>query len=90
MRRIRLVVAAVAAMVAMLALSVPAMADVDFDGNRHGDRYENKYDRYEDLADEYYDALGEVYDDGVVYYSPLIGYDLDDIEDIEEIVEDID
>jgi hypothetical protein len=90
MRRIRLVVAAVAAMVAMLALSVPAMADVDFDGNRHGDRYDNKYDRYEDLADEYYDALGEVYDDGVVYYSPLIGYDLDDIEDIEEIVEDID
>jgi hypothetical protein len=87
MRRIRLVVAAVAAMVAMLALSVPAMADVDFDGNRHGDRYDNKYDRYEDLADEYYDALGEVYDDGVVYYSPLIGYDLDDIEDI---VEDID
>jgi hypothetical protein len=87
MRRIRLVVAAVAAMVAMLALSVPAMADVDFDGNRHGDRYDNKYDRYEDLADEYYDALGEVYDDGVVYYSPWIGYDLDYIE---EIVEDID
>jgi len=77
-------------MVAMLALSVPAMADVDFDGNRHGDRYEtkyeNKYDRYEDLADEYYDALEDVYDDdGVVYYSPLIGYDFDDIVDWEDI-----
>ena len=84
MRRIRLVVAAVAAMVAMLALSVPAMADVDFDGNRHGDRYE-------DLVDEYYDALEDVYDDdGVVYYSPLIGYDSDDIEDIVEDWEDID
>jgi hypothetical protein len=86
MRRIRLVVAAVAAMVAMLALSVPAMADVDFDGNRHGDRYENKYDRYEDLADEYYDALEDIYDDdGVVYYSPLIGYDFADIVDWEDI-----
>ena len=84
MRRIRLVVAAVAAMVAMLALSVPAMADVDFDGNRHGDRNE-------DLVDEYYDALEDVYDDdGVVYYSPLIGYDSDDILDIVEDWEDID
>ena len=87
MRRIRLVVAAVAAMVAMLAFSVPAMADVDFDGNRHGDRN----DKVEDLADEYYDALEDVYDDdGVVYYSPLIGYDSDDILDIVEDWEDID
>ena len=87
MRRIRLIVAVAATMVAMLAFSIPAMADVDFDGDRHGDRYENRYeDRYEDrldkradLIEDYYDELEDAYDeDGFFFYY----YDLDDIEDV--------
>jgi hypothetical protein len=86
MRRIRLIVAVVTTMVAMLAFSIPAMADVDFDGNRHGDRwYEDRYDRYEDRLDEradliedYYDELEDAYEDGFFYY-----YDIDDFLDID-------
>ena len=92
MRRIRVVVAAAATMVAMLTFSVPAMADVDFDGDRH-DRHEDRYDRYEDRIDEYedriddhYDALEEAYEDGLFYYNSFGVYDIDDIniEDIED------
>ena len=86
MRRIRLVVAVAATMVATLAFSVPAMADVDFDSDRHGDRYdkyEDRYDRYEDRIDEYYDALEEAYDeDGFFYYAPFALYDIAYIEDV--------
>ncbi len=88
MRRIRLVVAVAATMVAMLAFSIPAMADVDFDGDRHGDRYdkyEDRYDRYEDrlekradLIEDYYDELEDAYEDGFFYY-----YDIDDVLDID-------
>jgi hypothetical protein len=95
MRRIRLVVAAAATMLAMLTFSVPAMADVDFDSDRHEDRYdkyEDRYDRYEDRIDEYedriddhYDALEEAYEDGLFYYNSFGVYDIDDIEDIEDI-----
>jgi hypothetical protein len=89
MRRIRLIVAVAATMVAMLAFSIPAMADVDFDGDRHGDRYEDRYDRYEDrldkradLIEDYYDELEDAYDeDGFFFYY----YDLDDIEDVLDI-----
>ena len=92
MRRIRLVVAAAATMVAMLTFSVPAMADVDFDGDRHDryedryDRYEDRYDRYEDRIDDYYDALEEAYEDGLFYYNSFGVYVFDnfDIEDIED------
>ncbi len=95
MRRIRSVVAVAATMVAMLAFSVPAMADVDFDSDRHGDRYdryEDRYDRYEDRIDEYedriddyYDALEEAYEDGLFYYNSFGVYGFDEIEDIEDI-----
>ena len=91
MRRIRLVVAAAATMLAMLTFSIPAMADVNFDGDRH-DRYEDRYDRYEDRIDEYedriddhYDALEEAYEDGLFYYNSFGVYGIDDIEDIEDI-----
>jgi hypothetical protein len=78
MRRIRLIVAVAATMVAMLAFSIPAMADVDFDGDRHGDRYEDRLDKRADLIEDYYDELEDAYDeDGFFYY-----YDLDDIEDV--------
>ena len=93
MRRIRLIVAVATTMVAMLAFSIPAMADVDFDGDRHGDRYdkyEDRYDRYEDrlekradLIEDYYDELEDAYDeDGFFYY-----YDIDDIEDIDDVLD---
>ena len=76
MRRIRSVVAVAATMVAMLAFSVPAMADVDFDSDRHGDRYE-------DRIDEYYDELEDAYDeDGFFYYTPFALYDIAYIEDV--------
>jgi hypothetical protein len=86
MRRIRLIVAVAATMVAMLAFSIPAMADVDFDGDRHGDRYEDRYedrlDKRADLIEDYYDELEDAYDeDGFFYYY----YDLDDIEDVLDI-----
>ena len=85
MKRIRLVVAAAATMLAMLTFSVPAMADVDFDGDRH-DRHEDRYDRYEDRIDDHYDALEEAYDeDGFFYHIPFVGYDYDDIEDVLDI-----
>ena len=89
MRRIRSVVAVAATMVAMLAFSVPAVADVDFDGDRH-DKYEDRYDRYEeeyeDRLDDYHDALEEAYDkDGFFYHIPFVGYDYDDIEDVLDI-----
>jgi hypothetical protein len=87
MRRIRLIVAVAATMIAMLAFSIPAMADVDFDGDRHGDRYdkyEDRYDRYEDRLDEradliedYYDELEDAYEEGFFYY------DIDDVLDID-------
>jgi hypothetical protein len=86
MRRIRLIVAVAATMVAMLAFSIPAMADVDFDGDRHGDRYEDRYedrlDKRADLIEDYYDELEDAYDeDGFFFYY----YDLDDIEDVLDI-----
>ncbi len=88
MRRIRLIVAVAAAMVAMIAFSIPAMADVDFDGDWHGNRwYEDRYDRYEDRLDEradhiedYYDELEDAYEDGFFFY-----YDIDDIQDVLDI-----
>ena len=86
MRRIRSVVAVAATMVAMLAFSVPAMADVDFASDRHGDRYdkyEDRYDRYEDRIDEYYAELEDAYDeDGFFYYTPFALYDIAYIEDV--------
>jgi len=96
MRRIRSVVAVAATMVAMLAFSVPAMADVDFDGDKHGDRYdkyEDRYDRYEDRIDEYEDRVDEYYDeledaydeDGFFYYAPFALYDVE--EDIEDVLD---
>jgi hypothetical protein len=82
MRRIRSVVAVAATMVAMLAFSVPAVADVDFDGDRH-DKYEDRYDRYEDRIDEYYDELEDAYgEDGFFYYTPFAHYDIAYIEDV--------
>ncbi len=53
MRRIQLVVAVAAMMVAMLSFSVPAMADVDLD-----DLYEERAE----LVDEYYDDLDDIDD----------------------------
>jgi hypothetical protein len=95
MRRIRSVVAVAATMVAMLAFSVPAMANVDFDGDKHGDRYEDRYDRYEDRIDEYEDRIDEYYDeledaydeDGFFYYAPFALYDGAYIEDIEDVLD---
>ena len=83
MRRIRLVVAVAATMVAMLAFSVPAMADVDFDSDRHGDRYdkyEDRYDRYEDRLDEQADLIEDYYDEDGFFF-----YDIEDIEDVLDI-----
>ncbi len=54
MRRMQLVIAVAAMMVAMLSFSVPAMADVDLD---------------------------DLYEDGVLLYY----YDIDDIDDLEDI-----
>jgi uncharacterized Ntn-hydrolase superfamily protein len=99
MRRIRSVVAVATTVAAMtVAFSVPAMADVDFDGDRHGDRYdkyEDRYDRYEDRIDEYEDRIDEYYDeledaydeDGFFYYAPFTLYDVDDIEYIEDVLD---
>ena len=87
MRRIRLVVAVAATMLAMVAFSVPAMADVDFDGGRHDDKREDRIDRYEDRLDEYYDAVEEVYEDGFFYYNPFVVYDVEDIEDYWDIID---
>jgi hypothetical protein len=84
MRRIRLVVAVAATMLAMLAFSVPAMADVDFDGDRH-DWREGRIDRYEDRVDGYYDAIEDAYEDGFFYYNPFV--DVDDIEDYWDIID---
>ncbi len=69
MRRIRLVVAVAAMMVAMLSFSVPAMADVDLDDDWYEERAE--------LVEEYYDELEDVHEDGLLYYG------LDDIDDID-------
>jgi hypothetical protein len=69
MRRIRLVVAVAAMMVAMLSFSVPAMADVDFDDDWYEERAE--------LVEEYYDELGDAHEDGLLYY------ELDDIDDLD-------
>jgi hypothetical protein len=87
MRRIRLIVAVAATMVAMLAFSIPAMADVDFDGDRHGDRYEDRYedrlDKRADLIEDYYDELEDAYDEDGFFF--FYYYDLDDIEDVLDI-----
>ncbi len=56
MRRIRLVLAVAAMMVAMLSFSVPAMADVDLDDDWYEERAE--------LVEEYYEELGDAYEDG--------------------------
>ena len=103
MRRIRVVVAAAATMVAMLTFSVPAMADVDFDSDRHEDRYdkyedrhdryEDRYDRYEDRIDEYEDRVDEYYDELEDAYDEdgffyYAPFTLYDVDDIEDI-EDI-
>ncbi len=72
MRRIRLVVAVAAMMVAMLSFSVPAMADVDLD-----DLYEERAE----FVEEYYDELGDAHEDGFVYYD--LDDDIDDIDDID-------
>ena len=74
MRRIQLIVAVAAMMVAMLSFSVPAMADVDLD-----DLYEDGVLVY-DLGDiDDLDDLDDIDDiddiDGIV--------DLDDIDDID-------
>ncbi len=69
MRRIRLVVAVAAMMVAMLSFSVPAMADVDLDDDWYEERAE--------LVEEYYDELEDVHEDGLLYYG------LDDIDGID-------
>ena len=91
MRRIRSVVAVAATMVAMLAFSVPAVADVDFDGDRH-DKYEDRYDRYEDRLDEqadliedYYDEVEDAYEDGVLLYNIDDIDDFDDIYDLDDV-----
>ncbi len=76
MRRIRLVVAVAAMMVAMLSFSVPAMADVDLDDDWYEERAE--------LVEEYYDELGDAHEDGFLYY------DLDDIDDLDVVYWDLD
>ncbi len=92
MRRIRSVVAVAATMAAMtVTFSVPAMADVDFDGDKRGDRYEDRYDRFEDRIDEYedrvedyYDEVEDYYEDGFFYYAPYdIDYDIEDVLDLD-------
>jgi hypothetical protein len=70
MRRIRLVVAVAAMMVAMLSFSVPAMADVDFDDDVYEERAE--------LVEEYYDELGDAHEDGLLYYD--LDDDIDDLD----------
>jgi hypothetical protein len=70
MRRIRLVVAVAAMMVAMLSFSVPAMADVDFDDDWYEERAE--------LVEEYYDELGDAHEDGLLYYD--LDDDIDDLD----------
>lgn len=76
MRRIRLVVAVAAMMVAMLSFSVPAMADVDFDDDWYEERAE--------LVEEYYDELGDAHEDGFFYsYSPFVVYDIEDVWDLD-------
>jgi hypothetical protein len=69
MRRIRLVVAMAAMMVAMLSFSVPAMADVDLDDDWYEERAE--------LIDEYNDELEDAHEDGVILYDI---YDIDDLD----------
>ncbi len=51
MRRIRLIVAVAAMMVAMLSFSVPAMADVDFDDDWYEDGVFLVYDNDDDDND---------------------------------------
>ena len=75
MRRIQLVLAVAAMMVAMLSFSVPAMADVDFD-----DLYEERAE----LVEEYYDELGDAHEDGVFLYYDLDD-DIDDLDDLDDI-----
>ena len=70
MRRIRLVVAVAAMMVAMLSFSVPAMADVDFDDDWYEERAE--------FVEEYYDELGDAHEDGLLYYD--LDDDIDDLD----------
>jgi hypothetical protein len=64
MRRIRLVVAVAAMMVAMLSFSVPAMADVDFDDDWYEDGvflvYDND-DNDDDDNDDDNDGEGPVH-----------------------------
>lgn len=72
MRRIRLVVAVAAMMVAMLAFSVPAMADTDFDDDWYEERAE--------FVEEYYDELGDAHEDSFLYY-----YDIDGLDDIDVV-----
>jgi hypothetical protein len=83
------VVAVTATVAAMtMAFSVPAMADVDFVGDKRGDRYEDRHHRYEDRIDEYYDELEDAYDEaGFFYYAPFTLYDVDSIEDIEDVLD---
>ena len=76
MRRIRLVLAVAAMMVAMLSFSVPAMADVDLDDDLYEERAE--------FVEEYYDELGDAYEDGFLYY------DIDDIDDLDVVFWDLD
>ena len=87
MRRIRLVVAVAATMVTMLTFSIPAMATVDFDGDRHDGWNEDRYDRYEDRLDEradliedYYDEVEDAYEEDGFFF-----YDIEDIEDVLDI-----
>ena len=77
MRRIRLVVAVAAMMVAMLSFSVPAMADVDLDDDWYEERAE--------LVEEYYDELGDAHEDGLFYYYALDDDEIDDLDDIDVV-----
>jgi hypothetical protein len=70
MRRIRLVLAVAAMMVAMLSFSVPAMADVDLD---------DVYEERAELVEEYYEELGDAHEDGILLY------DVDNIDDFDDI-----
>ncbi len=77
MRRIQLVVAVAAMMVAMLSFSVPAMADVDFDD-----------DLYEDGVLLYYD-IDDI--DDIDDLDDLDIEDIDDLDDLDDLdIDDFD
>jgi hypothetical protein len=71
MKRTRMVVETIAAMVTMAISSVPALADGKFDDDKHDrieDRIDERADRIEDFYDEVYDIDLDLDDDEYYYY----------------------